>query len=354
MSDDFNFTTVEQQLEKLDKQKLIIEDKNAAKVALATYGYYSIVNGYRDPFIIREYDKKYYRPNTTFQEIFDLFLFDRRIRDQVLLSMIDLEDHLKTITAEIIAESFGADYNQYLSRNNYRDKHVSDPKFSRNEILKSMLNVASHSDKQPVKYYREQHGVVPPWILFKGLYFGTFVNFIKFLKSRERNALVRRLYGPVVTDENIDYYKDLLSDTLFLCHEYRNLAAHGGRVYNYLPRSSVRQTSGNQNFPKNGLPTLLFVLKRFSYKLPYKNLYQVIQDEANIFGQKYIDDIPLLGSVTGFDISIHPLAFINPKSRIYHIEKSCCGSINLIPIKLDEAVKQGFARCKRCGSLVNE
>lgn len=351
MEENFEFTTVEQQLDKLTSQHLMIEDRNKAKIALATYGYYSIVNGYRDPFIIREYDKKYYRPNTTFQEIFDLFLFDHRIRDQVFLSMIDLEEHLKTVTAEVIAESFGSDYKEYLKKNNYRDKHVSDPKFRRNNILDSMMNVASKSEKQPVKYYREHHKIVPPWILFKAIYFGTFVNFVRFLKADERNMLIQRLYGVSVTDDNIDFYKDLLSDTLFLCLEYRNLAAHGGRVYNYIPKASVRELPGKIPFAQNGLPQLLYVLECFSYKLPYRNLFNTISKEINIFGQKYVDDIPILSTSIGLEIEQRPLVLINPKSKIYHRSKYCGNCSKLDTLDLDTAVKLGYSPCKRCCPL---
>lgn len=34
--------------------------------------------------------------------------------------------------------------------------------------------------------------------------------------------------------------KNLFMDTLFVCLDYRNIVAHGGRVYNHIPKSTFR------------------------------------------------------------------------------------------------------------------
>lgn len=49
MDESYQYTTAEQQLQKLKLQKLTILDEDLAKSALRTYGYYNIINGYRDP-----------------------------------------------------------------------------------------------------------------------------------------------------------------------------------------------------------------------------------------------------------------------------------------------------------------
>ena len=346
MGNRFQYTTIDQQIQKLKLQHLNFDDEILARNRLATYGYYNIINGYRDPYIIRAYDKKTYSPNVTFEQIFALFSIDHRIRNAILLSMIDLEEHLKAITAEVIAESFGSDYNIYLSRNNYRDKRVRDPKFNRNSILASMLNVAENSTKQPIKYYRETHGYVPPWILFKGIYFGTFVNFIRFLKAPEREKLICNLYLDQVNDTNMDYYKDLLSDTLFLCHEYRNLAAHGGRTYNYVPSSNVR--AGEELNIQKGLPLLHYVLQRFAYKQPHDVLHEGISEALTYYCNRYSNDIARLEAATGFSITREEYVWINPKSHIYHTQQYCSGSRENIFISHENAISQGFLPCKKC------
>ena len=294
----FEYATAEQQLQKLKSQRLSIENEIAAKNALNTYGYYNIINGYREPYITREYDKKTYNPDVSFEQIFALFTFDHYIRDAVLLSMIDLEEHLKATVANIIAESFGSDHHSYLERNNYRDKNVRDPKFSRNKILADMKKVAEQSYTQPIRYYRETHNIIPPWILFKGVFFGAFVNYIKLFKSPQREKLIKSLYSRQNPLENMAFLKDLLSDTLSLCLEYRNLAAHGGRTYNYIPNSNMRNFDENEI--KRGLPQLLAALKFFDYQQPFARLDQAINRALNEYCHNFPGDIYRIELTTGF------------------------------------------------------
>ena len=59
-------------------------------------------------------------------------------------------------------------------------------------------------------------------------------------------------------------------DTLFICIEYRNLSAHGGRIYNHECKSRLR-------FPPNanslhGFSQLLFLLNMLKYQLPFEHL----------------------------------------------------------------------------------
>ena len=90
MDNVYDYTTTEQQIQKLKSQLLTFENEKLAAQILQTYGYYNIINGYRDPYIIREYGTKKYCPDVTFEQIFALFMLDHEIRDAVLLSMIDL------------------------------------------------------------------------------------------------------------------------------------------------------------------------------------------------------------------------------------------------------------------------
>ena len=346
MENTFEYTTIEQQIQKLKKQQLHFDDEENARERLKTYGYYNIINGYRDPYITRKYDQKFYLPNVTFEQIFHLFFFDQVIRDAVLLSMIDLEEHLRAATSEIIAEHFGSDYRQYLYKNNYRDRKVKDSHFSRNNILSIMTKTAETSLNQPIKYYRESHGIIPPWILFKGLLFGTLVNFIRLLKSPQRNALIRTLYASEVTDESLDSYKDFLSDTLAMCVEYRNLAAHGGRIYNYIPKSNIRAFENTSISP--GLPQLLEVLRHFEYKHPYFRLQNEINSALDMYCSQYPEDVPRIEQTTGFIIEVEKQVWVNQKTNKYHSIPHCSGIQNVQCIPLNEAKSIGYIACKKC------
>lgn len=341
----FNFTNTEQQIEKLKSQQLTFQDEVFAKEVLKTYGYYNIINGYREPYIIPDDNQKIYYPNTVFEQIYALFRFDHTLRNSVLLAMIDLEEHLKAVLADTIADSFGTDYNIYLGKNNYRDKYVSDPKFRRNSILKEMKKVAEFSYKQPIKYYREAYNEVPPWILFKGVFFGTTVNFIRILKSTERSKLIRALYSDKIPDQEIETLKDILSDTLFMCLEYRNLAAHGGRVYNYTPSTSFRL--GNDLGLKKGLPQLFYALDLLQHKTPFQMLHSSMTQAVNEYCNIYKDSLERLEEVIGFHFTFESQIWVNNTTKMYHFSKQCCGK-KAQQMLYSQMINNEYRPCKKC------
>lgn len=346
MNNMYDYTTTQQQIQKLKSQLLKIDDEDFAAQMLQRYGYYNIINGYRDPYMVQNYGVKKYCSDVTFDQIFDLFILDHKIRDAILLSMIDLEEHLRAVVADIIAEDFGSDYKTYLDKNNYRDRPVSNPRFRRNLILEGIRKTAESSNTQPIKYYREQHGIIPPWILLKGVNFGTLVNYIRFFKSPQRDKLVKQLYGDAVTDQNINTYKDLLSDTLFTCLEYRNLAAHGGRIYNYIPNTNIRYFKNSDT--RKGLPQLLYILSRFNYIKPHLMLDSSLMEALNGYCNIYPNDLRRIESSTGFTLYKELQVWINPNSKKYHVNQHCGGAQCPVRLEINIAENMGYTACKRC------
>ena len=55
------YTTVDEQIEKLKKQHLIIQDEDFAKSQLKLYGYFNLIKNYREPYIVNIDNKKVYR-----------------------------------------------------------------------------------------------------------------------------------------------------------------------------------------------------------------------------------------------------------------------------------------------------
>nr|WP_288700575.1 Abi family protein [uncultured Blautia sp.] len=346
---EFKYIPINLQIEKLKKQGLIISDEAFAHNVLSIHGYYNVINSYREPYITTDSNgNKIFKPSVTFEQIYDLFAFDQAIRDSIMISMIDFEDHLKAVTADVIGASFGVDPKYYLARNNYRDKHVNNPKFSRNEILYTLEKAAKFSSKEPLKYYREKYNLVPPWILFKGVFFATIVNFIRFLKKDEREALILQLYKGNVTDDNMEQYKDLLSDTLFMCLDYRNQTAHGGRIYNFTPKYTLRPFNGISHEP--GLPQLVFALKQLNYKVPVLQIQQAISVSINDYCNAHHseEDVKRIEQVTGFKVTRKVYVWCNPKTHIYHVDNHCSGSNALEKTLMSKALEDGFLPCKRC------
>lgn len=354
-------STIPAQIENLKAKGLVISNESLAIETLEIYGYYNVINSYKEPYIlINENKQKYFKPGTTFEQIFSLFQFDHELRNSIMVAMIDIEEHLRAIAADVISASFGTDIVTYLDRKNYQNRKIKDPRFSLDRILASLNQTALNNNANPVKYYREKYGTVPPWILFKGIFFNTLVNYIRLFKSDEKDYMVHRVFG-IREDVPIkNGVKNLFISTLFLFLDYRNLTAHGGRVYNYCPKSplflSKQDTKELEHFIQNpkieinkpGLEQLLFSLQLYRYKAPFNQVVKTLNSELNRHCNSFPDDIDFIENITGITISKTPTVWVSDNSRIYHEYPDCGRSKNLHNVSLEDARNNGFTPCKKC------
>lgn len=76
------FKTIEEQVELLEARGVATDDDTPE--VLLREGYYSVVNGYKAPFIDKEKTESAkddrYLPGTSFADIYALFMFDRELR----------------------------------------------------------------------------------------------------------------------------------------------------------------------------------------------------------------------------------------------------------------------------------
>ncbi len=209
-----NIPPLEQQIALLKSKGLLFESEAFARDRLQEYGYYNIINGYKAPYIDIINNTKIYKSGTTFEQLYSLFIFDHTLRNSVMSAMLDFEEHLRASAAEVISNSFGTNHNEYLRWNNYRDRQTTKDRFSLRGIL-GTLRQNVESGKDPIKYYRENYNIVPPWILFKGTYFSTLINFIRLFKEPQKISLIHLQYD---IDESLcclPCMKKLFMDTLF-------------------------------------------------------------------------------------------------------------------------------------------
>ncbi len=236
-----DFTTFERQIEILKERNLQFVSEDSALATLKYFGYYNIINGYKDPYIIIKNDKEYFKDGVTFEQVYSLYRLDKDIRNGLLAAMLDIEENLRTAVAHTISEAFSANQKLYLKKENYRPgKKKKDGIYQIDEILNKFQKI-SNDDVEPIKHYREIYHNIPPWILLKGASFGNLINFVKLQKGPQKNRIVSLMYGmPIQIVEELPEIKDLFMDTLFVCLDYRNRAAHGGRIYNFETKSKFR------------------------------------------------------------------------------------------------------------------
>ena len=133
-----NYSTIEQQIKHLKDCHLIIEDEDYAKEQLLAYGYSNLIKSYREPYVISSDDCKIFRSGITFEQICSLYVLDKNLRNSVIAAMLDLEEHIKAITADVLASAFGVHQDDYLKFRNYRDKKKHNKNFTLSKIISDL------------------------------------------------------------------------------------------------------------------------------------------------------------------------------------------------------------------------
>lgn len=348
--DNIVYTTPQEQIAKLREQNLLIADDSFAEIVIRQYGYSNLIKSYREPYVFTSNGKKFFRTGVTFEQVCSLYTLDKNLRNAVMAAMQDLEEHIKEASADIVACSFGTHQDEYLKFRNYRNKKRRKVRFSLSAILDKMKETLN-TDKNPIAHYRKEHGIVPPWILFKSLYFSTIVNFVDLLKIPEQNKLVHRLYDLDALGIDEDKGRMLMTDSLYTALAYRNVAAHGGRIYNFAPSAAFRINEIFQDKPMrkfSGFGQLLYSLSLFEYVGPFERLQTVLNEELTRHCNMYPEDVTYLGQTLDIDITKNTFVYTTPSGRVYHSDRHCSGIKNAQQMDIEDAKAAGLIPCKRC------
>lgn len=235
------FKSIEEQVELLESRGVITDDETAA--ILRREGYYSIVNGYKAPFIDEdrtalEGDDRF-TAGTKFSDIHGLFIFDRNLRELTFHYLIRVEALVKTACAYCFSEKHGA-HDDYLQLSSYATE-AEYTTFGLNDYGKNLVKLIStleyqskNSRSEFILHYQEKYGVVPLWVLVNDLTFGNIQHFFNLMKPDEQIAVCRHIaqatgrsgsrklgyFNPSEAKTSIDYLVKI-----------RNTCAHDDRLY---------------------------------------------------------------------------------------------------------------------------
>ena len=175
------FLTIEEQIELLERRG--VSRTEGERCALMREGYYSIINGYKEPFlepvVTKDDLSDRYKDGTSFDDIFTLFTFDRSLRALTFRNLIKAEATARTAIAYTFASAHrGQDayllQESYCSEQEYLEYNRSNNSYA-DELsgLTSILKrTRDKSDSDFISHYRNAHGSVPIWVLCNALTFG--------------------------------------------------------------------------------------------------------------------------------------------------------------------------------------
>lgn len=205
-------------------------------------GYYSIVNGYKEPFL--DAQKTYvngddqYQPHSEFHDMYTLFQLDRNFRELAFPYLLRSEATVKTALAYCFSKQH-QEPDAYLIKENYcdcddfADPHQYDKEL--NSLISCLADKANDRRCAFIVHYRTHHHTVPLWVLANNLTFGNISHFYNLVKPKEKELICKMITRAVGRDLIMRKHQlspDKTRVSLEVLYKFRNICAHDDRLYN--------------------------------------------------------------------------------------------------------------------------
>lgn len=239
------FTTFDAQVALLALRGLKTDSKT--KIILQRESYYSVVNGYKAPFIdpeaTRQAGDDRYLTGTSFNDLYTLFSFDRELRFLCFQIITLAEATLRTACSYTFSAAHPDEPNAYLNIMNYAksgDRRVRAGKLI--PVLKKIIEKSTDKKGSGSKAYlvhcKYNHdGEIPLWVLSNNLSIGQmFWMFQSF--DRKVRGRIARIFSDLYSQSHRQH-KDIAASRLDSAFRriknYRNICAHDERFYSAHP-----------------------------------------------------------------------------------------------------------------------
>ena len=259
------FLSFEAQIHYLETDKnLRIPDHEYAKTMLKRIGYFSLIGGYKLPF--KNPTTQKYQDGTRFEDIVALYHFDENLRELFLKYILKIERHIRALLSYHFTEKYGEQQSEYLNPANYAMSRKNADGINR--LVSALGKLANHNSDYPyINHQRQAYGNVPLWVLFNGVTFGSLSKFYGFTTQDIQSKVAKNF--DKVNQKQLEQYLSVIT-------KYRNVCAHGERLFSYQTRNDIQDTAlhANLGIPKNGSQyimgkhDLFAVVITFRYLLP--------------------------------------------------------------------------------------
>lgn len=275
------FKNLDEQIDILKSKGLIINDIDKAKELLFRENYF-FISGYRHLFMTSKKDN-HFITGTTFEELYAMFSFDRKIRNVFFSFILIIENNMKSIISYQLSKKYGYKEKEYLNPNNFTQDAMKARQVY--DILNKMrrqirINGREHT---ATLHYIDNYGYVPMWILVKVLSFGIISEFYGILKSEDQ-LRIAEVYKLDV--ETLIIYLSLVSN-------YRNICAHEEVLYDHRTQRSIPDCKYHQQlcievsedeykYGKNDLYAIVIIMKQMLSETEFRDLMNQVSYEADI------------------------------------------------------------------------
>lgn len=287
------FKTYDEQIDILEQRNIVISDRRHAHSLLRRENYYSIINGYKDIFLDRaqtvERGYDFYQEGTTLEQVYALYDFDRNLRAAFLKCLLKSETCLKTKVSYYFSQKHPEPF-AYFNLNNFKNENI--PHVTR-LISTLSTQIQRNAQGETINHYLCKHKELPLWVLAQKLTYGEISNFFLAMNSPEKELVVVEL----ISEFNQNYplreircspsFVSNIGNVLRFLTEYRNICAHGERIYDHTYKRTKRSPKiEHLNFLditfRYKLMDVILVLPLFISPPDYKKLISEIDHEFSL------------------------------------------------------------------------
>ena len=285
------FKNLDEQIDILRSRGLVINDVDKSKDILLRENYF-FLSGYRHLFN-RSWKDINFIPGTTFEELYSVFIFDRKLRNIFFQNLLIVENNIKSLISYQLSKKYGFREKEYLDPKNYsRDPmKIRQVKDVLNKVKRQIrLNGKQHT---ATMHYITNYGYIPLWILVKVLSFGILSELYTILDVSDQIDIAN-FYN--LDPETLSIYLTILSN-------YRNLCAHEDILYDhrtqksipdtkYHHRLEIEMTDNEYNYGKNDLFSVIIIMKQMLTEGEFRDFINEISYEIEYLEGK-IKVIPI-------------------------------------------------------------
>ncbi len=225
------FLSFQAQIQYLQTDKnLVINDPAYAEKVLKEIGYFGLIGGYKGPF--KNPTTKKYKDGTQFEAIVNLYRFDENLRELFLKYILKIERHIRSLMSYYFTEKHGEQQAAYLSPVNYNPSKRYAADVTRLIAILQKL-ATTNSDYPYINHQRIHYGNVPLWALFNAVSFGSLSKFYSFTTSDLQSKVAKNF--DKVNQKQLEQYLSVIT-------KFRNVCAHGERLFSYNTRNDIPNT----------------------------------------------------------------------------------------------------------------
>ncbi len=270
-----------QQTELLKSRNLIISNVAFCSKKLQHINYYRL-SAYFHPFCE---EKDSFKNNTKFEDILQLYYFDKEFRNLLFYSIEKIEVYIRTQLAHVISQNIGVF--------GYTDIFMFHDEEKHKNIMNTIKSETTRSKEVFVKdffsKYNEKH--LPVWSMVEIISFNTLSKIFANLKEKYRKEVLK----------DIDVKPVVFENWLHTLTYVRNICAHHSRLWNKMLAIEPKKPRNQKSFDSLNSKKIFFVIvmilfilekiddEEFNFKAEIKKLILKYQN-IDLSAMGFVDD----------------------------------------------------------------